>query len=313
MNKKEKHSGILAQTGIYLGKFLRMFAYQNDWKVLPMGAAIAAVVTYVVGANLFVYQEGTLTGSFALVCVCIWNGFFNSIQVICRERSIVKREHRAGLSMRAYVGAHMIYQLLLCLAQTVITLVVCRFTGVHIPARGVVTPWGILDVGITILLITYCADMMALAVSSVARTTTTAMTAMPFLLMFQLIFSGNFFDLSGLADRLKVMTISHWGVRSLCAVGRYNELPMVTLWNTIFKFKDVEIEGQKPLLELIRMAQKENLRDDFLLWSGSYNQKADYAAAAENMLGCWGALLLMTAVFVIAALIALHFIDRDKR
>ena len=72
-----RHRGRLGQTFIYLGKFLRMFAYQNDWKVLPMGAVIAAVVTFVVGANLFKSQEGTKLGVFALVCVCIWNGFFN--------------------------------------------------------------------------------------------------------------------------------------------------------------------------------------------------------------------------------------------
>ena len=67
MKRKEKHRGYFAQTGIYLGKFLRMFIYQSDWKVIPMGAVIAGVVTYVVGQNLFVNQEGTLMGSFALV------------------------------------------------------------------------------------------------------------------------------------------------------------------------------------------------------------------------------------------------------
>ena len=77
-----RHKGRLGQVWIYLGKFLRMFVYQNDWKVLPMGAIIAAVVTFVVGANLFKTQEGTKLGVFALVCVCIWNGFFNSIQVV---------------------------------------------------------------------------------------------------------------------------------------------------------------------------------------------------------------------------------------
>ena len=117
MEDMVKHKGRFAQMRIYLGKLLRMFAYQNDWKVLPMGAFIAAVVTLVVGANMFVNQEGTVNGAFALTCVCIWNGFFNSIQVVCRERAVVKREHRAGLHMSSYIAAHMIYQFILCLAQ----------------------------------------------------------------------------------------------------------------------------------------------------------------------------------------------------
>ena len=313
MNENVRHRGRIAQTGIYLGKFLRMFIYQNDWKVLPMGAIIAAVVTFVVGANLFKTQEGTKLGVFALVCVCIWNGFFNSIQVVCREREIIKREHRAGLHMSAYVAAQMIYQLLLCAAQTVVTLIICSMTGVVIPGAGIITSSGMVDAGITILLITYAADMMALMVSCIVRNTTTAMTTMPFLLIFQLVFSGGFFQLAGFAKKITVLTISRWGLDSLCAVGRYNELKMVTLWNTIFKFKDIEFEGTKPLLDVILQIQEQGKVDDILYWSGTYNTRDAFVSTAENVLKNWGAIALLTFVFIVVAIIALKLIDRDKR
>ena len=70
-----KHRGRVAQTFIYLGKLFRMFLFQNDWKVLPMSAVIAALVAFAVGANLFKTMEGTMMGTFALSCICIWNGF----------------------------------------------------------------------------------------------------------------------------------------------------------------------------------------------------------------------------------------------
>ena len=313
MNETVRHQGRLAQTGIYLGKFLRMFIYQSDWKVLPMGAVIAAVVTFVVGANLFKTQEGTKLGVFALVCVCIWNGFFNSIQVVCREREIIKREHRAGLHMSAYVAAQMIYQLLLCAAQTVVTLIICRLTGVVIPEAGVITRSGMVDIGITILLITYAADMMALMVSCIVRNTTTAMTTMPFLLIFQLVFSGGFFELNGFAEKIQYLTISHWGMNSLCTIGRYNDLPMVTLWNTLIKFKDVEVAGATPLKDLLVFMEENGYRDNFLLWAGQQNQLAEYAAAPETVRKYWAVLLLLLVAFAILAVIALEFIDRDKR
>ena len=313
MREHIKYKGRLAQTGIYFAKFMRLFIYQNDWKVLPMSAIIASVVTFVTGNNLFVTQEGTLTGAFALVCVCIWNGFFNSIQFVCRERSIIKREHRAGLHMSSYILAQMIYQLLLCAAQTVIMLFICRVANVSLPVRGLITSWGMVDLGLTFLLITYTADMMALMVSCIVHNTTTAMTVMPFLLIFQLVFSGSFFDLSGAADRIKVLTISHWGLNSICAIGRYNEQPMVALWNTLFKFRNVEFMGERPLLDIIREMEQTNLRDDFLLWSGTYNQQAAYASTAENVLNNWGAMLVLLLAFVLVAVIALEFIDRDKR
>ena len=308
-----RHKGRFAQTWIYLGKFLRMFIFQNDWKVIPMGAIIAGIVTLVVGSNMFVTQEGTLTGTFALVCVCIWNGFFNSIQVVCRERNIIKREHRAGLFMSSYIGAQMIYQFLLCAAQTIVTLVICMLTGIVFPETGIVTPWGMADIGVTILLITYASDMLALMVSCIVKNTTTAMTVMPFLLIFQLIFSGGFFQLAGVAEKLTVLTISRWGLNGLCAIGQYNEQPMVTLWNTIFQFKDVEYMGYKPLLEVIRKVQEEGRVNEFLLWSGSYNFTEAYASTVKNVLVNWGALLAMVVIFAVAAVIALRSIDRDKR
>lgn len=313
MSKRIRHKGRLTQTRIYLGKFLRMFVFQNDWKVLPIGALIAALVTFVVGTNIFKTQEGTKLGVFALVCVCIWNGFFNSIQVVCREREIIKREHRSGLHMSAYIFAQMIYQLLLCTAQTVITLIVCHVAGVAIPAAGVVTRWGMLDMGISILLITYTADMMALMVSCIVRNTTTAMTVMPFLLIFQLVFSGGFFELSGLAEKVKYITISHWGMDSLCCIGRYNEQPMVSLWNTLVQFKNVEIAGYTPLKELLVEMEKNGTRDEFLLWAGQQTAIPEYAAEAGNVLNNWCMLLILLIVFVIISIVALEFIDRDKR
>ena len=313
MNEDLRYKGRLAQARIYLGKCFRMFIYQNDWKVLPIGALIAAIVTFVVGTNIFKTQEGTEIGVFALVCVCIWNGFFNSIQVVCREREIVKREHRAGLHMSAYVLAQMVYQLFLCALQTVVTLAVCMLAQVTIPQQGVITPWGLLDVSLTILLITYAADIMALMVSCIVRTTTTAMTVMPFLLIFQLIFSGGFFDLSGLADKIKYLTLSHWGMTGLCCIGRYNEQPMVSLWNMLVRFKNVEYNGQTPLKTILIEIENSGSRDEFLLWAGQQNQMPEYAATIQNVLVCMLVLLVFILVFAIASVIALEFIDRDKR
>ncbi|HCI72966.1 MAG TPA: hypothetical protein DHV42_00295, partial [Lachnospiraceae bacterium] len=75
----------LEQVPIYLGKQFRLLVYEKNWKVLPMSALIAFLVTYVLGESMFRNMEYTKYGSLAVVCVCIWNGMFNSIQVICKE------------------------------------------------------------------------------------------------------------------------------------------------------------------------------------------------------------------------------------
>lgn len=124
-----RHRSRFGQIGIYFGKFIRMFVYQSDWKVLPMAALIAGLVGFALGREFRINMEGTLTATFAVVCVCIWNGSFNSIQVVCRERGVVKREHRSGMYISSYILSHMMYQLLLCILQTVVTLIVLHLVG----------------------------------------------------------------------------------------------------------------------------------------------------------------------------------------
>ena len=310
---KVRYRGRAFQTFIYLGKLFRMFLFQNDWKVLPMAAVIAGLVSFSVGQNLFKTMEGTLMGTFALSCICIWNGFFNSIQVICRERAIVKREHRSGLHISAYVAAHMIYQALLCLLQVCITIGVCKLMKVVLPSGSLITPWPVIDFGISLFLITYCADMLALLISAFSRTTTTAMTIMPFLLIVQLLFSGAFFNLPKEAMPFTSLTATKWGLTALCAQGDYNTLPMVSVWNSALKLKDIEVEGEKPLLTVFQEIETNNMRDDLLLKSGELNQNHDYDFDPMIVIKCWGWLVLWTLIYIALTILLLESIDRDKR
>ncbi|MBQ5331583.1 MAG: ABC transporter permease [Oscillospiraceae bacterium] len=349
MNENIKHQGRIAQTGIYLGKLFRLFVFQSDWKVLPMSAVIAALVSLVVAQNLNKTMEGTLMGAFAISCICIWNGCFNSIQSVCRERSIVKREHRAGLHMTAYVAANMIYQAVVCLAQSVITIQMMKLSKVAFPGISYVTGNPALDMLITIFLIHYSADILSLFVSSVVRSTTTAMTVMPFILIFQLIFSGGFFSLSEKVMPVTNATVSKWGLTALCSEGNYNDLPMVSLWNSLFAMKDTEIEGVKPyeiMIERtkdisdediddlveggmlsqedaaeIRKYREEDpdyagelfLRAKVMQKTAESNYKPQYVSTRENIIKCWTMMAMFALIFGILSVVALEFIDKDKR
>ncbi len=241
--RKVHYRGRLSQISFILGKLLRMFVYQNDWKVLPMAALIAALVSMVVKNDFFLTMEGSLKGALALTCVAIWNGCFNSIQVICRERSIIKREHRSGMHISSYIVSHMLYQALLCLVQTALTLYVCSRMGVQFPREGFLTRYFMIDLGITVFLITYASDMLSLWVSCLAHSTTAAMTVMPFLLIFQLVFSGGIFSLPAWCQSLSNFTISKYGITCVAAQADYNNRPMITAWNTVQRLKNKSIAG----------------------------------------------------------------------
>ena len=285
--RRIRHRGRGSQVLIYLGKQLRFFINQNDWKVLPMAAVIAALVSMGIRRDFFLTMEGNLKGAFALTCVAIWNGCFNSIQAVCRERPIIKREHRSGLHISSYVAAHMIYQLGLCLAQTVLTMYVLMMMGVSFPAPGFMTPWALFDVGITMLLVSYASDMLSLFISSMAHTTTGAMTVMPFVLIFQLVFSGGIIPLPAWAKPLSNFTISNYGICAVAAQSGYNEAPMVAVWKTLDGMRNEEVGGTFTVgqaLDLLDSPAIESRRDTEVMRSFTVGEVADILSGAEESL-----------------------------
>ena len=285
--RRVRHKGRSSQILIYLGKQTRFFINESDWKVLPMAAVIAALVGMVIRKKFFINMEGSLIGAFALTCVCIWNGCFNSIQTVCRERAIVKREHRSGMHISSYVAAHMIYQLILCAAQTGLSVFVLIQMGVEFPTKGFMTPWMFLDIAISMLLITYASDMMSLFISSVSHTTTGAMTVMPFVLIFQLVFSGGLIPLPAWSQSLSNFTISNYGIRAIAAQSGYNELPMITGWKTLEGMRDNEIGGTVTLGQVMDIMQSpavERRRDMEVMKSYTVGEAAEILSAAEESL-----------------------------
>ncbi len=285
--RKLRHRGRLSQIPIYLGKQLRFFVNQSDWKVLPMAAIIAALVSMVIRKDFFLTMEGNLKGAFALTCVGIWNGCFNSIQAVCRERPIIKREHRSGMHISSYIVAHMIYQFALCAGQTGLSMYVMMMLGVQFPVPGFMTPWMIVDIAITMLLITYASDMMSLFISSLSHTTTGAMTVMPFVLIFQLVFSGGLLPLPDWTKPMANFTISNYGIKAIASQSGYNEVPMVTAWKTLDSMRNNEIGGTVTLgqvMDLLDSQAVEKRRDMEIMKSFTVGEAADILSKADDTL-----------------------------
>lgn len=371
LKAQRHHRDRILQIPIYLGKLLRGFIYQNDWKVLPMCVLIAALLSLVIRNSFFITREGTLKGAFALTCVALWNGCFNAILSVCRERRIVKREHRSGMHISSYMFAHMIYQAMLCMTQTVLTLYVCQFMGVKFPGEGFITPWFMLDLGLTVFLITYAAAMTSLFFSSLAHTTTTALTIMPFLLIFQLVFSGGIFTLPGWTKPLSNFTLSNYGLKCIAAQAEYNELPMMLAWDTLNSCQDQPIHLEVSGNDVIRVTTDENspiskalhampikytdgvtvgavldalvttdlfdaykekritadikLRDVFevagvdhvknaiIKLTSAASRNSAYDLTRTNVFTCWLLIFLIGEAFAVLSVIAMEFIDNDKR
>ena len=217
-------SSIGEQIKVYFGKCWRIFLNENGWKVFISSAIITFLISCVTGSDMFKSYRATRNGAFALVCACIWIGIFNSIQSVCKERDIIKREHRSGMSTFAYVNAHALFELFQCLLEAIIvTVITMIFNKDNIPDSGVMMPV-VLELTIVFFVIIFSSDMLGLMISCMVRTPQTAMTVMPFVLILQLIMSGMIFELKGFTEKASNLMISKWGLNAICITSNVNSM-----------------------------------------------------------------------------------------
>lgn len=262
------------QIRIYVGKCWRLFLNEKQWKNLISTLIITVLISLVTSENTFVDGVQTKNSCFAIICACIWVGIFNSIQSVCRERPIIKREHRTGLRISSYIGAHVIFEGALCAVEALIILVVVMLkNSSHLPDHGLLFPLAI-DLFVTLYLTVFASDMLAILVSCIVRDTNSAMTVMPFVLIVQLIFGGVVFELHGLADTLSNLTICKWGMNGLMSIARTTD----------------------------------TVRHDIFLKENSW-QKPE----AGNLATIWLIIVVIAFACAILGTLALSFVDRDRR
>ena len=256
------------QIEIYLGRCWRGFVNDKGWKVFISVVLITAIIGLVLGDDTFERYADTKNGAFALVCACIWIGIFNSIRTVCRERDIVKREHRTGLNFASYIASHWIYEAALCLVEAlIVTVIVALICYDHFIDAGVFAPPAV-ELFVTFFLITFSSDALGLLISSIVRSENTAMTVMPFALIIQLVLSGVIFKLEGVAEYISYLTISRWGLDAICATAHMNEMLEVGV--------------------------------------GQAESVVEYAATFENLVGLWGILLLFAVCYGVLSIVALR-------
>lgn len=266
----------LKQVKIYTGKCFRVFFNERGWKIFISAAIITLIICSVTSEDMFAEYRATRNGAFALVCACIWIGIFNSIQSICKERDIIKREHRSGLHISSYIASHMVFEMVLCLVESVIvTAIISAANRSNLPSSGVLMPT-VLEMGVTFFLIIYTSDVLGMMVSSIVKTPNTAMTVMPFVLILQLVMSGMIFELTGITEQIAKFTIAKWSLNAICITANVNAL-----------------ESAVPSPEPLYME--------------------DYEYVVSNLANMWLILLGFALVYAVISVISLEFIDKDKR
>lgn len=150
---------------------------------------------------------------FALICVGIWMGLFNSLQEICKERDIIVREYINQVSIGCCLGSKLAVLFVICLIQSA-SLGICYSALVMYPEESVLFP-PLVEMCISLFFTTYSSTCMGLFISSVFRNQEKVMSSAPYILIPQLLFSGVLYELHGFLLKIARLIISYWGVNAL--------------------------------------------------------------------------------------------------
>ena len=190
--------------------------------LLLQAPILGLLISFVADGSQFEQLEMTKSLLFALSCSAFWVGTLNSIQEICKERVILRREYMTGLRLDSYILSKLLVMGIICFIQaTLLTLVFAITVGT--PDSGVVLP-AIIEIFISIFLTAFAATAMGLFVSSLFKNADRAMTVAPLLLMPQLLFSGLLFKLSGATEAVSWIVACRFSMEGLGTTADLNGL-----------------------------------------------------------------------------------------
>lgn len=141
-----------------------------------------------------------------MVFTAIWLGTSNSAREIVKERAIYQRERLVNLKITPYLMSKVFILLIICLLQTLL------FLGIIRAGLGLKYFWP--NVG-AFLLISFASVMMGLVVSAVVSNADKAVSAVPILLVPQIILSGAIVPISEIKPEflryIFYPAVSKWG------------------------------------------------------------------------------------------------------
>lgn len=223
---RNKHKRI-RQVAVLSKRYLKLVLNDKQRLLLLLIQApvLAFLISMVKNGNQYYESEITRALLFALACSAFWLGTLNSIQEICKERTILRREYMTGVHLGPYVISKFVVLGLLSLAQT------AMLTGVFVAMVGdpdVGVMWNpTLELLITSFLTALASVATGLFISSLFTNSDRAMTVAPLMLMPQILFSGILFKLEGVTEIISYFAVSRWAMEGYGTTANINGLKYI--------------------------------------------------------------------------------------
>lgn len=158
---------------------------------------------------------------FVFTCAAIWVGLSGSLQTIVRESAIYLRERLVNLRILPYIFSKVLVLAGLAFVQALLMTAIILL-GFDTPETQTIA-WS-LGISITAFLTLLTSSCLGLTISCFVSNETQANTALPLLLLPQIIFSGVLFTMDGSAKFFSWFMLSRWSVGAYGSLANVNAM-----------------------------------------------------------------------------------------
>ncbi len=255
--------------------------------MLALPIVCGVIVAFVAGEDMFTSFQDSQTAYFVLCCAVIFTGVFNSIQDICKERSIVRREYCANLKLGAYISSKLCMQAVICAVQAFLIMVIfVLFADFSKSSDGLLLPV-VIECYITLFLLTLASDATGLFISSMVKSADIANIIAPVFLILQVVFSGVLFSMNRFLEITSFFMVARWAMQAF--------------------------GSSSDIARELREAQDEALSAGYTLNKIELDFIDMYEPSASSLLVSWGMLFSFVIAFSVFAALMLRRVSKDTR
>jgi ABC transport system ATP-binding/permease protein len=169
---------------------------------------------------------------FVFTCASLWVGLSSSLQEIVKESAIYLRERLVNLRLRSYLGSKFTVLAALAVVQTIL-ITICITIGFKSPTPDLI-PWQ-LGIFINTFLTLTASFSLGLLVSAAVKNSNQANSALPLLLLPQIIFSGVLFKLQDAGAAISYLMLSRWAIGAYGTIVNINQLLPANMKTSLLK------------------------------------------------------------------------------
>jgi hypothetical protein len=165
-----------------------------------------------------------------LTLSAVWLGAANAIREIVKDRAVLERDRVAGVGPTAQLLAKVVLLAVVCLAQSVVLLLV-GVAGADAPPAPPVGGHWLVALTVTLWLAGTASGCVALAISALVRRTDYALALLPVVLVPQLVLSGGVMPLGDSTPLRTVAAVStaRWGFAMVASSTHLREVETTTV------------------------------------------------------------------------------------